>query len=260
MSPSSRRGSPPPDDARNQRRRPEPAPVDDEVAPIDEIDEADDEDVGGEFVPANGRPPFSRLGPGSGISYAVLSFIGSSLLQVGTVDPTSASDAIAREMVEQRGRVSGGILLTLFSLFFLTVFVSWLHHWLRDVAPRSDRWLATLSLVGGVLMVAMTSVVVVIAIGSTVLDDYGPDPVIARTLLTLQWQALAVVFVPTAAFVGATGVLAYTSRVLPRWLAYSGMVIGVGLLIPPLAFLPFLFSSLWIGMLGIVLLQRARFG
>jgi hypothetical protein len=193
------------------------------------------------------------------VAYAIVGYIGSTLLPIGKVDPTDSAAAIARELVADRGRVSAGILLTLFSLFFFLVFLSWLYRWLRE-AEGEGGWLSTLALVGGVLMVAMLSVVVLLSIGTTVLESYGPDPVIARTLLTLQWQAVAIAFVPTAAFVGGTGLVGYTTGALPRWIVYSGLAIGATLLIPPLAFLPFLLSSLWIGMLAVVLLQRSRLG
>jgi hypothetical protein len=137
--------------------------------------------------------------------------------------------------------------------------VAWLHRWLRDVEGRGG-WLATLALIGGVLMVAAMSLVVLLAVAGTVLEDYGPDPVIARTLLVLQWQAVAISFIPTAAFVGAVSLIGQGAGVLPKWLTYSGVAIALGLLLPPIAFLPFLLSTLWTGMLAVLLLQRARLG
>lgn len=259
MSPSSKRG-------RRPDRPTRPVPT----TPVDETVE-----MGRSATPASSATPpagpagfdpdeiragrYGRLGAAAGVAYAVVGFIGWSLLPIGQVEPEDPADAIAREIVAARGRISAGILLTLFSLFFLMVFVAWLHRWLRKVEGE-DGWLATLALVGGVLMIAMLSVVVLLSIASTVLEDYGGDPVMARTLLVLQWQAVAVAFVPTAGFVGGISLIARSSGVLPRWVAVTGLVIAAGLLIPPLAFLPFLISSLWTGMLAVVLLQRHRFG
>ncbi len=214
------------------------------------------EDPTGGFGPPTGR--YGRLAALAGILYAVVGFVGWSLLPAGRVEPNDPAAEVARQLVEDRGRISAGILLTLFSLFFLVVFVSWLHRWLRD-AEGEGGWLATLALVGGVLLAAMLSVVTLLSIAATVLEGYGDDPVIARTLLVLQWQAVAVAFVPSAAFVGGVALVGHTTGYLPRWLNYSGLVIAVGLLIPPVAFLPFLLSSLWTGMLAVMLLQRSRF-
>lgn len=215
--------------------------------------------TGGAAAAATTAGRTSRLAPGAGIAYAIVGFLGWSLLPVGKVEPADSSAAIAAQLVEERGRVSAGVLLTLFGLFFLLVFVAWLHRWLRNVEGEGG-WLATLALIGGSLMVAMLSVVVLLSIATTVLEGFGDDPVIARTLLVLQWQAVAITFVPTAAFVGATSLIGGATGQLPRWLVYGGMVIAFGLLIPPLAFLPFLLSTLWIGMLAVTLLQRARYG
>jgi hypothetical protein len=202
--------------------------------------------------------PGGRLAAFFGLAYALIGVVGPSLLSVGSVRPTDSAAEIARELTDQRGRMSAGILITLFSLFFFIVFLAWLYRWLRD-AEGEGGWLAHVALIGGILLVAMLSVVILLSIAVTVLEDYGPDPVIARTLMVLQWQAMAVAFVPTAAFVGGTAFVGHATGVLPRWLNYSGIAIAMGLLIPPLAFLPYLLSSLWTGMLAIMLLQRSRF-
>ena len=280
MSPSSRRraqppaASPPRPAARPKPvSRPKPKAVkpaardDDAVDRADDLDGVDDPDVdvagddydedgyyGPDEDPTN--VPYGRLGAAAGIAYALVGFVGSSLLPAGKVSPTDPSQVVARQLTADRGRVSAGILLTLFSMFFLIVFVAWLYRWLRDI--EGDGWLANLTLVGGILEVGGLLVVVVLSIGATVLDRYGADPVIARTLLVLQWQAIAIAFVPTAAFVGGIAALGFTSAQLPRWMSYSGFALALGLLVPPVAFLPFLLSNLWTGLLAIYLLQRSR--
>lgn len=247
MSPSSKRGA--------RRERPAaPPPAEEDGAPGAEEPE-DDEDV--RYVPEPAR--YERLGAGAGVAYALIGYVGSSLLPIGKVRPEDPAADIAKQLVADRGRISVGILLTLLSLFLFLVFLACLHRWLRE-AEGERGWLATLALVGGALMVAMLSVVVVLSIASTVLGGYGPDPVIARTLLVLQWQAIAVTFIPAAAFVGGTALVGSTTGALPRWLSISGIVIAIGLLVPPLAFLPFLLSTLWTGMLAVFLLQRTRLG
>ena len=250
MSPSSKRRRPPSASASRPRpeRPPAPPPVD-APEPVDDAPPAPSTDLG----------RAGRLAPAAGIVYALLAFLGSSFLPIGKAEPDDGAAAIARRFTEDRGRVSAGVLLILLSLFFLMVFVAWLHRWLREVEGRHG-WLATLALIGGVLMVATMGVVVLLSIAGTVLEDYGPDPVIARTLLILQWQAVAVTFVPTAAFIGAISLVGKAADVLPKWLTYSGVAIAIGLLLPPIAFLPYLMSTLWTGMLAVFLLQRARLG
>jgi hypothetical protein len=224
----------------------------------DGIDDDYDEDDDGGYDPDDDptNVPYGRLGAAAGIAYALVGFVGSSLLPAGKVTPSDPAEVVARQLIADRGRVSAGILLTLFSMFFLIVFVAWLYRWLREI--EGDGWLANLSLIGGILQVGALLVVVVLSIGATVLDRYGADPVIARTLLVFQWQAIAIAFVPTAAFVGGASAVGLTTGQLPRWLAFIGLGISVGLLVPPLAFLPFLLSNLWTGLLAVYLLQRSR--
>lgn len=258
MSPSSKRRRPEPPPRSSPRPAAErdtaPAPATDD----DDDGEDDDDWEGSEAATGVVFRRLDRVAPAAGLIYALLGFIGSSLLPVGDVDPEDSASAIAAQLADDRGRVSAGILLTMFSLFFLLVFVAWLHRWLRDNEGERG-WLATLALIGGVLMAAMMAVVVLLSIAATVLETYGDDPVIARTLLIFQWQAVAIAFVPTAAFIGAVSLVGLGSGELPKSLTYSGLAIALGLLLPPIAFLPFLFSTLWIGMLAILLLQRARY-
>ncbi|MFP5319793.1 MAG: hypothetical protein ACLGI2_16055 [Acidimicrobiia bacterium] len=253
MSPSSKRPrpTPPPPRDRDPGAPPPSRPVPAEVPPP-----TDPDGDYGALGPPTG--PLGRLACFFGLGYALLGFLGWSLLPVGGVDPNDPAADIARELVDQRGRISAGILLTLFSLFFFMVFLSWLWRWLRD-AEGPGGWVANVTLVGGILLVGMLLVITMLTIAAAVLDDFGPDPVMARTLLVLQWQSVAVAFIPSAAFVGGTALVGHTAGVLPRWLNYSGFAIALGLLIPPLAFFPYLLSSLWTGMLAIMLLQRSRF-
>ncbi len=251
MSPSSKRGK--------RRQRPQPRVVEEEIddSLAEAASGADEDEEGDEAYVRAAR--YDRLGPWAGIAYAVLGFVGSSLLPIGKVRPEDSAADIAKQLADVRGKVSAGILLTMLSLFFLLVFLSWLHRYLRD-AEGEGGWLSTLALIGGTLLVVTLLVVLLLSIASTVLESYGPDPVIARTILLLQWQAVAIAFVPAAAFVGGTGLVGYTTGALPRWLSLSGLVLAAGLLLPPLAYLPFVLSTLWTGMLAVFLIQRSRFG
>jgi hypothetical protein len=267
VSPSSRRrrNSPPPTrpSARTRPVGPDPVPLDEPDGEVDEYDddadEFDDEDEDDrDRDPSAHFWRLNRLAPAAGVAYALIGFVGASLLPIGDVEPEDPASQVAARFAEDRGRISAGILLTMLSLFFLMVFVAWLHRWLRDVEGRGG-WLATLAAIGGTLMAGMMLVVVMLSIAGTVLEGYGDDPVIARTLIVLQWQAVAVVFIPTAVFIGATSMVGLASGEIPKWLTYSGLAIALGLLLPPIAFLPFLFSTMWTGLLAVLMLQKARY-
>lgn len=240
----------------SRRRRPQPGPA--RPRPPEPADATQARASGGEATTSSVHPQVhaSRMGAGSGVIFALLSFVGSALLGAGDVEPADPAADIAARFVDQRGSVSLGIFLTLVSLFFLLVFVAYLHRWLRMVEGE-DGWYATLALAGGVLLVGALLLGVLVAVSTTVLEDYGADPVIARTLLVLGWQGVALAFVPASAFVGSVSLVGVRSGALPRWLCTSGLVLACGLLVIPVAFIPFLFSTLWTGLVAVTLLTRA---
>lgn len=237
----------------NQRRRRRPPPPTPPAPASEPVSPASS--GGGAGAGSLAAIPSARLGAGAGVVFALLSFLSASLLAVGEVRPADPSAEVAARFVEQRGPVSAGIVLSLLSLFFLLAFVAFVHRWLRTVEGEGG-WIATLALAGGVLMVAALMLGVMVAVGGTVLDDYGDDPVLARMLLVLGWQAQAVAYVPTAAFLGGVALVGARSGELPRWITTPGLVLAAGLLLIPVAFLPFLFSTLWIGMVAVTLLTR----
>lgn len=199
--------------------------------------------------------PWARFGAGAGVAFSLLAFLASSSLAVGNIQLSDPSAEIAAKFVDARGRVSLGVILTLLSLFFLLVFVAFIHRWLRGLED-DDGWMSTLALGGGLLLVAMLLMVLLVPVAGTILDDYGGDPVIARTLMVLGRQALAVAFVPAAAFVGSVALVARSAGALPRWMTTTGLVLGGGMLVPPVAAYPYLFATLWIGIVAVTLLTR----
>lgn len=210
---------------------------------------------------ADGRPlsplPGAKWGAGAGVVFALLSFVSSSFLGIGDVRPADPAADIAEAFVDARGRLTLGLLLTLLSLFFLLVFVAYLHRWLRE--QEGDRgWLSTLALGGGLLAVGGLLVALMVPFAGTVLEDYGDDEVIARTLLVLGRQAAVITLVPLSALLGATSLVAARSGGLAKWITSSGMVLAVGLLLVPVSLIAYLFSTLWIGLVAVTLLSKAR--
>lgn len=249
-----------------RKKRPRPGPQEqgagegaepeeaDEAAEADEADGGSEGRFDGRFAggPAS-APGESRFGAGSGVLFALLSFLSSSMLAVGEVESTDSAADIAARLVETRGRVTLGVILTLLSLFFLLVFVSYLYSWLRSLEGRSG-WLANVAYGGGLLTVASVGVSVLISFSGAALDDYGGSPEVAKMLLLLDERSEVVAIVPLAALMGATALVAARAGDLPRWLTTSGMLLAASLLLLPLP--PLLFSTLWLGLLAITLLSR----
>ena len=85
----------------------------------------------------------------------------------------------------------------------------------------------------------------------------GVGPATLQTLHALEMDMFFTVAVGTAAFLLGSGVGALKSGVLPSWLAWAAIVIGV-IAITPLGFFGFLALGIWTLIVSVMLAMRAR--
>jgi hypothetical protein len=78
----------------------------------------------------------------------------------------------------------------------------------------------------------------------------------AQTLNVLDSNAFGVVFVGFAIMFLAAGIATVRRPVLPRWLGWAAIVIGVLSMAGPIGFVGFLLGFIWILVVGIMLLVR----
>lgn len=146
------------------------------------------------------------------------------------VDPSATAEAVAAALVDHRANLVAGNYILLLAVFLLVVFAGYLRH-VPEVEER-DRWAQTVAFGGALVAAAVVAVTALIGIAQGQLEDYGADPVIARTLLTLGWNGVSIVAPGFAALVGATTLLVFHYRYLPRFIGFFGAIVAIALLTP----------------------------
>jgi hypothetical protein len=135
----------------------------------------------------------------------------------------------------------GGALLALGSFFFLLFSTTVTSLLRRDPARGSVA--ANFSLGGGIVFAV--GLTIFAGLGFTAgdaVDDVGPATL--QTLHALEMDMFFTVAVGTAAFLLGTGIGALKTGLLPRWLAWAAIVIGIVALTPG-GFFSFLALGIW---------------
>lgn len=198
---------------------------------------------------------FDRFAPLFGAAYTAIFALG--ILLGDTPD----SDAPGQEVIsyfedsgETFASIFASLVLALLFLFFAGV--------LRDRLERAGgapRWLASVVFAGAVVHAIGFAI---FAMGSFMMIEAANvgDPEVARTLNVFNENN----FFP--ALIGLTTVLLASawhilqSRVLPSWLGWAALGIGVLSLAGPLGFIAFLLFPLWVLMVSIYLYRGTSAG
>jgi hypothetical protein len=206
-----------------------------------------------------------RLALASGAFYVLAILIGNGLAEPGDVDGDDAAAVLA----DLQGGLSPvqvfGLTLEILGFAFFLVFLGALYRTLRR-AETADGWLAAAALGAGVTTVAVK----VASIGPGMAgrlraDDLSPE--LARTLEDIGGASFVISGYTSGIFVGAAALATLVTRLVPRWLAAAGVVVGVltiaagtaGILDPAgYVPIPFLLGLVWIIAVSVVLAVRAR--
>lgn len=138
----------------------------------------------------------------------------------------------------------------------LVFFGGWLRQTLRAATTHPD-WLPDVAL-GGIIVHALTLTAFVSSAKSVQDGIATGDPTIARTLNIADGNNFVAAMLGLACVLVATGVSAYRSGVLPRWLAIVTIVLGVMAPLGPGGFAPFLLFPLWVIVVGFVASSTRR--
>jgi len=193
-----------------------------------------------------------QLLPLSGVAAVLLTVVA--FIVVG--EPPDI-DAQANELVsyyENDSELQIGSGLLALAAFFFLLFSTTLASLLRDLrnAPSTA---VNLSLGGGIVFaVGMTIFAGLSFTAGEVAGDVGEETL--RLLNGLEMNMFFTVAIGTAAFLLGTGVGALKTGLLPNWLAWIAIVLGV-LAITPVGFASFVGLGIWTLIVGVMLAMRA---
>jgi hypothetical protein len=203
---------------------------------------------------------------GVGLAHSVLLIVAFLLIR-GNAPGTDATDAEIIEFVQDENRrrlvLGAGIYLIPFAgiafIWFTVSLRMWLAGSIRLLTPLFSNILLACGIVYVVLLFAAGAALSVSAAiaeyEGEALDatDYREFPIYGSSLMLVFAMRMA------AMMIFALSTIGRTSGVLPRWFAYLGYVLGVGLLLTAsLSPVIVLLFPLWLLVLSVLLLRRAR--
>jgi hypothetical protein len=217
-------------------------------------------------VPSPAREKRSARPALLGVAHVVLLFVGSAAV-AGTSGPGRHSlhasvDEVATYVADATpGRVWTGEYVAVLAYVLFVPFAAYLTTALRDGAT----WLAAAARGAAWIYVGL-SLAATAALVPALHREL--EPVQAAAFLDLRTVLLALAFVGLAAWLIATGAAAAAAGMLPRWLAWSAVAIGVLQVVatPFAAYaqevtgLPTFAALLWIVVVGALLARRGPGG
>src|SRR6476659_9142184 len=195
-----------------------------------------------------------QLLPLSGVASVVL--IVASFIVVGEPpDLNAPADEVVSFYAENDSSLQWGAALLALGAFFFMLFATTIASLLRR-DPARGAVAAHFSFAGGIVFAVGATIFAGLAFtAGDAVDDVGPATL--QTLHVLEMDMFFTIAVGTAAFLLGAGVGALKSGVLPSWLAWVAIVIGV-IAITPLGFFGFLALGIWTLIVSVMLAMQAR--
>jgi Domain of unknown function (DUF4386) len=161
----------------------------------------------------------------------VLALLAETLISAGLpINQDDSAAKIAGALRDHRNTVLVAAYLSVVYAVAFVIYVAKLHDLLRDVT-QLPRFLPTLVLIGGVLLVALHGVsdIGIYGLLGGKIATYAAqhDQGLSYTLYLLTFALDSVGDAFGSVFLIATGLLVIQSRVLPRWLAWISVIGGI---------------------------------
>ncbi len=171
---------------------------------------------------------WERYAWAAGIVFVVAVVAESALSFAFGVDQNDSAAKIAKALDDHRRRL---VLITGLCVVYAAAFPIYLSNLYALLRGYGDRALAALVLLGGLLMIALHAVsdVGIYGLLAGKLASYGVqhDPGLSYTLYLLTYAVDSVGDVFGSLFMFATGVLVLRSRLMPRWLGWVAILVGI---------------------------------
>ena len=194
-----------------------------------------------------------RLAAASGAIYVLAILIGNGLYEAGRTGGEDGPGVLDDLQRTPSSAQTAGLALEVLGFAAFLVFLGALYRTLRR-RESADGWLGTTALGAGLVTVAVKlgSIAPLMAANLRA-DELTPD--LARTLDDLGGASFVISGYTSGIFVAAAAAATLTTRVLPRWLAITGVVVGVLTIaagtagvVDPAGYvpIPFLLGLLWV--------------
>lgn len=205
------------------------------------------------------RSPVSRWAPLMGVLAPVLWFVGVTVSESGDVprEDATASDILTYFQDETTTILLGGVFFMLGTLAFVLFLTVLRGRWRAGGGSEDASALAfATGTLGGAFLAATWAPQLGIAIA---MEDMGAQ--VEAATAEAGWHIGTGFFVLGELFLGvflfAAAAVSMRVPVLPKWLAWIGVVIGVVALIPPIGWAAVIFGlPVWLVVAGIILTAR----
>jgi hypothetical protein len=195
-----------------------------------------------------------RLAPLSGIVFIVLTLVGIIVVGGSTPDSSDSPSKITSFYVDHHSKQMVAVALVALGTIFLAIFVAALRDRLRTAG--SQVW-STVTLIGGTAAVAgfLVAATVHAALADGGDHHFSADAMVA--LNGLDSNDFFGFILPLAVMVFGAGAAALQTGLLPKWLGWTGVVLGI-LSFTPAGFFTILLECLWIIIVSILLSRSAE--
>jgi hypothetical protein len=188
-------------------------------------------------------PPFC------GVLVAALIVAVNILLGEGEDAKDKSPAELVRHYDDNFAREIAAVICILFAAVFILYFGGWLRRLLRD-AEGPDGVLSAVAFAGMIVFAAGAAVIGSIHFALTDLAD-DIDPVAVQALNAIDNDSFLFFPVGLGTMVLATGISAVRHGALPRWLAWTSVVLGVLFTFPATFWFVFFIGPLWFLVVGI---------
>jgi hypothetical protein len=201
---------------------------------------------------------FERVAPIAGIVFFVLGLAATLLTIIDSPDFDATGEEILPYYEDEAGRLLLGVFLYGLASFAFVFFLVGFRQLLR-VAEGATGWLSNVALVAGVAAVAVLTASNAPTFAAALRgDDEELSTDAAQTLFDLGGALYVFALPPMAAFAVAAGVLIARTGAFARWLGWVGVVIGITLLVPFIAWATFVLLVIWVLVISLIWMLRGR--
>jgi hypothetical protein len=202
---------------------------------------------------ASGR--WERLAPLAGVVFVVLVLVAFIPLGGNTPDNDASAQKVQSFYSKHSDREAVAAYVLALSVPFLVFFTSIFYRAIRAAGGRGR--LAAAAFGGGLLSAAGFAVAAAVHLALASAGDKASTLATTQTLNVLDNMD----FIPFVAGLGTMLLAAGLATlryggVLPRWLGWAGVILGIAIFIPFVGFIAFGLSGIWILVASIVLYQR----